>query len=167
MNNASIIILSIDPGYDRCGWAVGIKEKGEYKNLDFGLIQTKKTQTIFERFAQIMAFLLKLIEEYKPHHLAIENLYFSKNTTSAMRVAEVRGLIFGLAIANNIEIFEYDPVTIKLAVTGYGKADKASVTKLTLSQLKLTNLQTNQKKIIDDAVDALAIGLTHSTSHRN
>lgn len=167
MNKGQIIILSIDPGYDRCGWAVGVKEKGEYKNLDFGLIQTKKTQTIFERFGEINTFLINLINEYHPDHLAIENLYFAKNTTTAMRVAEVRGLIFGLAITNKMEIFEYDPVTIKLAVTGYGKADKAAVTKLTLSQLKLSKLQSNQKKIVDDAVDALAIGLTHSTSFRN
>lgn len=166
MNKNSITILSIDPGYDRCGWAIGVKENGEYKNIDFGLIQTKKTQLIFERFSEVKAFLDKLIEEHQPQHLAIENLYFAKNTTTAMRVAEIRGLIFGLAIANKMEIFEYDPVSIKLAVTGYGKADKTSVTKLTLSQLKLTRLQNKEQKIIDDAVDALAIGLTHTASYR-
>ncbi|MCL4208952.1 crossover junction endodeoxyribonuclease RuvC, partial [Patescibacteria group bacterium] len=112
-------------------------------------------------------FLKNLILEYNPHHLAIENLYFAKNTTTAMRVAEIRGLIFGLALSHQMEIFEYDPVTIKLAVTGFGKADKAAVTKLTLSQLKLTKLQNKEQKIIDDAVDALAVGLTHAVSYRN
>lgn len=167
MNKNSLTILSIDPGYDRCGWAIGVKENGEYKNLNFGLIQTKKTQSIFERFAEVNNFLKSLILEYKPQHLAIENLYFAKNTTTAMRVAEIRGLIFGLAIDHQMEIYEYDPVTIKLAVTGYGKADKASVAKLTLSQLKMINLQKSQQKIIDDAVDALAVGLTHAVSYRN
>lgn len=164
--NKKLTILSIDPGYDRCGWAAGVKENGEYINLDFGLIQTQKTQSIFKRFAQINNFLNDLISEYHPNHLAIENLYFAKNTTTAMRVAEIRGLIFGLAITHHMEIFEYDPVTIKLAVTGYGKADKASVTKFTLSQLKLSKLQSGQQKIIDDAVDALAVGLTHAVSYR-
>ncbi|MCL4208998.1 crossover junction endodeoxyribonuclease RuvC, partial [Patescibacteria group bacterium] len=56
MNKNSLIILSIDPGYDRCGWAIGVKENGEYKNLDFGLIQTQKTHSIFERFAEVSNF---------------------------------------------------------------------------------------------------------------
>jgi len=167
MNKNPLVILSIDPGYDRCGWAIGVKENGEYKNLDFGLVQTHKNHSIFERFAEVNNFLKNLILEYNPTHLAIENLYFAKNTTTAMRVVEIRGLIFGLALTHQLEIFEYDPVTIKLAVTGFGKADKAAVTKLTLSQLKLTKLQNKEQKIIDDAVDALAVGLTHAVSYRN
>lgn len=167
MNSHPIIILSIDPGYDRCGWAIGVKEKGNYKVIDFDLIQTKKNNTIYERFSQIQSELLRLIETHKPNHLAIENLYFSKNTTTAMRVAEVRGLIIGLAIANGLEIFEYNPGTIKSAVTGNGNANKAAVAKLTLAQLQLLHLNEGRKKIVDDAIDALAIGLTHATSFRD
>lgn len=161
-----LTILSIDPGYDRCGWAIGVVQKNSYQVQDFDLIQTDKKQLLFERFNQIRRRLNELIAEYQPQHLAIENLYFAKNTTTALRVAEVRGLIIGLALTNGLEIFEYDPATIKVAVTGHGQADKTAVAKLTLAQLKLTHLKQNQPKIIDDAIDALAIGLTHAVSYR-
>lgn len=162
-----MIILSIDPGYDRCGWSIGKIEAGRYHLIDFSVIQTAKTAHIFARFGQISRRLQELITVYQPHHLAIENLYFSRNTSTAMRVAEIRGLILGLALQNQLEIFEYDPVSIKLAVAGNGRADKTAVAKLVLAQLKLQSLQNTPTKIIDDAMDALAVGLTHAVTWRN
>lgn len=161
-----MIILGIDPGYDRCGWSIGKIVNGQYQLLDFAVIQTDKKASIFARFGQISQQLQLLIAEYQPQHLAIENLYFSKNTSTAMRVAEIRGLIIGLALQNQLQIFEYDPVSIKLAVTGNGHADKTAVAKLVLAQLKLQKLS-SAGKIIDDAMDALAVGLTHAATWRD
>lgn len=162
-----MIILGIDPGYDRCGWSIGKKINGQYQLLDFSVIQTDKKAQIFDRFKQIGQRLQELISEFQPEHLAIENLYFSKNTSTAMRVAEIRGLIIGLALQNQLQIFEYDPVSIKLAVTGNGRADKTSVAKLVLAQLKLQPAKSESAKIVDDAMDALAVGLTHAVTWRD
>lgn len=164
--NEKLIILSIDPGYDRCGWAIGAGERGNYQVINYNLIQTVKKNTIFQRFAQIQKELTELIELYKPTHLAIETLFFAKNTTTAMRVSEVRGMIIGLAIAKGLEIFEYDPSQIKSTVTGNGAADKAAVAKMVFAQLKMNPSDLSQKKLVDDAVDALAIGMTHAATHR-
>lgn len=161
-----LIILSIDPGYDRCGWAIGAQENGNYQLINYNLIQTVKTDTIFQRFSQIQRSLLEIIDLYKPTNLAIETLFFAKNTTTAMRVSEVRGLIIGLAIANQIDVFEYDPSQIKSTVTGNGVADKNAVAKMVFAQLKINPSDLAQKKLIDDAVDALAIGITHAATHR-
>lgn len=147
-------ILAIDPGYDRCGWAI-MDQKA--KLIEFGCITTEKSQSFFERLSVVLKELSTKITQYKCAELAIETLFFSKNVKTAMRVAEVRGAITGLCLTNNMSIFEYSPVAIKQAATGNGKADKKAVEKMVRLQLKLAN----SEKILDDALDALAIGITH------
>jgi crossover junction endodeoxyribonuclease RuvC len=155
------IILGIDPGYDRLGWAIGYKTKNrQVETIDYGCIQTNKKDSLFNRYEQIILELNKILEKYKPKYLAIETLFFSKNTKTAMKVSEARGVIISLCLQFNLEIFEYHPVQIKQAVAGHGQADKKAVDKMTRLQLNLNN----DKKIIDDAMDALAIVLTHGVS---
>lgn len=157
-----VTVLGIDPGYDRLGWAIVQIEGSKLKPQTYGCIQTNKKESIFNRYRQIIKELSKIIKQYNPQELAIENLYFSKNTKTALRVSETKGLIITLALENKMEIFEYDPVTIKQAVTGFGKADKKAVEKMTLMQLGLTN----KDKVIDDAIDALAVAVTHYASRK-
>ncbi len=156
----SPIILAIDPGYDRLGWAIGHKAQ-PLTLLAYGCIQTYKSDPIFKRYQQIILELGKIIQQYQPTQLAMENLYFSKNTTTAMRVSETRGLIMGSCLQAGLEIFEYNPNQIKLAVTGSGRADKKAMEKLIRLQLKLP-----QEKIIDDTLDAMGCLITHIVSYR-
>jgi len=153
-------ILGIDPGYDRLGWAICKITGPNLSVIKYGCVQTNKKATIFERYNQIIEELSTVIKQYKPQELAIENLYFSKNTKTALRVSESKGVVITLAIQQKMTIYEYDPVTIKQAVTGFGKADKKAVEKMTLMQLKLTN----NDEVIDDAIDALAVAVTHYAS---
>lgn len=152
---APVFILAIDPGYDRIGWAVGNKSKSD-ATVAYGLIQTQKQATIFERYRQLQTELTDVIRQHHPTELAIEQLYFSKNTTTALRVSEARGVVIATCLAYGLTVFEYNPSSIKLAVTGHGAADKAAVEKMVRLELKLTTTQ-----LIDDTIDALALFLTH------
>lgn len=154
----SNLILAIDPGYDRVGWAVGVKDRRKPKVLELGLIQTDKTKPIFKRYQEIIHKLKKLISHHQPTELAIENLYFAKNTKTAIKVAEAKGVIIATALETDLKVFEYDPSTIKQVVTGYGQADKQAVEKMIRLQLKL------KEKLIDDTLDAAACYLTHVLS---
>ncbi len=161
INHQPSTILAIDPGYDRLGWAMGQVESSKLKVKSYGCIGTNKKETLFKRYTQIIAELTQVIKDYNPTQLAIEDLFFSKNTKTAMKVSEVRGVIIGLCLSRGIEVYEYKPNQIKLAVTGSGRADKKAVDKMVRLQLNLP-----KEKIIDDTMDALAILITHSaTSH--
>jgi len=154
------IILGIDPGYDRVGWAVAEKVRGKFNCIALGCIQTNKKTDIFGRYLQIQSELTEIISHFKPNELAIETLFFSKNKKTALRVSEARGIIIGTCLDKGLSVFEYDPVEIKVAVTGNGKADKVSVKKMVQLQV-----HGSVNKFIDDALDAVAIALTHATSN--
>lgn len=154
------LFLSIDPGYDRCGWAIfDISAK---KYLDFGCIVTKKTEGFADRLSTICTQIIVLCEKYKPEEFAIETLYFSKNVTTALKVAETRGALIALATLNKIKVFEYNPNQIKQTVTGYGKADKKAIEKIVRLELHIDS----KEKVLDDAFDALAVGITHLASRK-
>lgn len=153
------LTIAIDPGYDRVGWAVGSCQRGQFIINGYGLIQTNKTQTIFERYSQVETELETILLTYRPQQAAMESLFFSKNQTTAMRVAEVRGLLLASLLRHQITCYEYNPGSIKLAITGYGKADKKAVEKMVRLELKLES-----EKLIDDTLDALAILVTHATT---
>jgi crossover junction endodeoxyribonuclease RuvC len=155
------VILGIDPGYDRVGWAVGKAHHGQLNDINFGCIQTKASDNLFVRYQQITQQLEQIIEQYQPTQLAIESLFFFKNQTTAMKVSEARGVIISSCLKSPIQIFEFTPLQIKQAVTGYGRATKEQLDKMVRLQLKLGN-----QKIIDDAMDALGILLTQAVTFR-
>ena len=159
--NDTQIILGIDPGYDRVGWSIATKTKGKFVCIALGTIQTDKTADIFVRFKHIQADLDEIIQHFKPTQLAIETLFFSKNKKTAMRVSEARGVIIAKCLDHNLEVFEYDPVQIKVAVTGNGAANKEAVEKMVRLQVA-----GSMNKHIDDALDAVAIGMTHGFSYK-
>lgn len=157
----SEVILAIDPGYDRVGWAVGNVQHALISKLAYGCIQTNSGETLFQRYQQITSELAQIIQQHQPSQLAIESLFFFKNQKTVMQVSEARGVIISCCLQASLEIFEYTPLQIKQAVTGYGRAAKDQVDKMVRLQLKL-----GQQKIIDDAMDALGILLTHSVTFR-
>jgi len=181
-------VIAIDPGYDRLGWAIGTVNKRTVTVLNYGCLQTSSKDTLLQRYRQIQTELLAICQHYQPTVLAIEKLYFARNTTTALKVSEARGLIFACCLPIVADIVEYHPNEIKLAVTGHGQANKAAVAKMTLSQLRLppaqpvfdqdlanvvslasaastTGSPTKSPKLVDDTIDALAILLTHAVSN--
>ncbi len=155
------IILGIDPGYDRLGWAVGRAQNGSAEIFDFGCIMTKKTDQLEVRYQDLEAQLQAIINQHHPQVLAIETLFFSKNISTALQVSETRGIIISVCYRHQLEIKQHNPNTIKLTVTGDGRADKKAVEKMVRLQLKLPT-----QHIIDDAIDALAIVLTEAVTRR-
>jgi len=149
-------IISIDPGYERIGIAVLEKINGKEILLFSECLKTKASLSFFERLLLLGGEVERVIDEYGPKALAIENLFIETNQKTAMRVAEARGAILYQAKRSGLEIYEYTPLQIKVATTGYGKATKIQV--MTMVK-KLVKGAENIKQ--DDEMDAIAIGLTH------
>lgn len=150
----SIRVIAIDPGYDRCGIAVLEKKTGQKEKLLISLCeQTETKQTFSERLFQVVSKIDALISEYTPGYIAIENLFFSNNKTTAMHVAEVRGAIIYVAKKHQLNIKELNPNEIKVAVTGDGRSSKQQMTKM----IQLITGYTEKAK--DDEYDAIAVGI--------
>lgn len=150
-------ILGIDPGLATIGFGIIEIIENHPKVLDFGHIQTAKTLSNASRLNQISTDLQEICNKWRPNVCAIEELYFSKNTSTALKVAEARGVILHTINRLGYPIFEYNPGQIKIAVTGNGKATKPEMQKMITLILKLTRIPRP-----DDAADALAIALCHS-----
>jgi crossover junction endodeoxyribonuclease RuvC len=155
--------IAIDPGYERLGIAV-IEKKDSKSKEELVFSECFFTDAKLPhptRLANIGIELDTIIDKYKPDALAVETLFFSKNTKTALKVAEARGVILHAAARKNLLIQEYSPVEIKVAVTGYGKSDKAQVTAMVMRLIAIS-------KIIkyDDEYDAIAIGLTFFAQYR-
>ena len=151
----SSVILAIDPGFDRVGWAIGYKQANQVITTAHGLIQTDRAASLFQRYFQIQNQVLQIIQEHSPKILAIEKLFFARNKTTALKVSEARGVIIITALNAQMEIIELTPNEIKLAVAGDGQADKLALEKMVRLQLRL-----EKEKIVDDTIDALAILIT-------
>lgn len=155
MNTEPHIILGIDPGYGRVGYGLVRKEGSSLFYITAGCIETKKTESPSKRLHAIHKQINSLIETNTPHVLALEQLFFAKNTKTALRVAETRGILLLLGEEHNIPTREFTPLQVKVATCGYGKADKAQVQNMIMRIFKLTSLPKP-----DDVADALAIALT-------
>ena len=161
-SSSAPIILGIDPGYDRLGWAVATRSETGWEQVQLGCIQTDRQLSLIKRYQQLESELQQVIDRYRPQEAAIETLYFANNTTTALKIAEVRGLIIACLLRNQINIQQYNPVKIKQAVTGNGKADKQAMAKMIKLEFKLKD-----EAVLDDAIDALAVLFTHYLYGRN
>ena len=150
-----MIILAIDPGYERLGIAVLEKTQKE-KILFSECFKTKATSPFVERLELVGREVARVIEKFQPEALSIENLFISTNQKTGMRVAEVRGAILYQARLSGLDIYEYTPLQIKTSITGYGKATKDQMIRMVK---KLVSGAEDIKQ--DDEIDAIAIGLTH------
>lgn len=151
-----MIVLAIDPGVERFGFAVLEKTHNTIRYLFSGIIVTKKTLTHTRRLGQIYTELGPLLAKYRPKQIVLERLFFSKNVTTALAVAQAQGIVYLLADQYDIPITEIAPNTIKSVVAGYGSADKKAVQKMIELQLKVP-----QRKRFDDEYDAIACGYAH------
>jgi crossover junction endodeoxyribonuclease RuvC len=155
-------IISIDPGYERLGLAVIEKSKNERETLLFSeCFKTSSKLPHHKRLALIGDRILEVIKKWKPEQLATEKLFFAGNQKTALLVAEARGVILYAGSSSGLEIFEYRPNEIKIAITGYGSAEKKQIMDMTRKLIKI-----NSKTNSDDELDAIAIGLTHFAIHR-
>jgi len=157
-----MIIMGIDPGFAITGYGIIEKTRDKNKIIDYGIIQTSSNEQFCNRIKTNHEELNKLIKKFKPDIFAIEELFFAQNTKTAINVAQSRGVLILTAIQNNLEIYEFTPLQIKQAMTGYGRATKKQIQ-------EMTKLFLNLKKIPkpDDAADALAVAITCSSSYKN
>ncbi|MEI6289949.1 MAG: crossover junction endodeoxyribonuclease RuvC [Chloroflexota bacterium] len=156
------LVLAIDPGTATIGFAlVQDSNHGDHLALDYGVITTPKGDQPANRLMHIYQEINKLIVLHKPNSAAIEKLYFSQNTTTAIAVGQARGVILLAMAQAGLEIGEYSPNEIKQAVTGYGFAEKRQVQEMVKVLLSLDKIPKP-----DDAADALAIAITHLNTKR-
>jgi len=149
-----MIILGIDPGTARIGYAlVDKKENGDANLLTYGCLELKNKEQK-ERLGLISGLMSDLISKYHPEIMAIEKIFFTKNVKTALSVSEARGVMINSANSFNLELMEFTPLEVKTAVTGYGRAEKQQVQKMVCNILKLDKIPHP-----DDAADAIAIGL--------
>ena len=153
-------VLGIDPGYAIVGYGVIDYDGYRFKTVGYGAITTPAHTAFDERLNQIYEDILTVIEKYKPEHLAIEKLYFNTNTTTAIDVAQARGVILLAAKQKGVRVFEYTPLQVKQSITGYGKAEKHQVMEMVKSFLSLSAVPKP-----DDTADALAIAICHGHSN--
>lgn len=138
-----------------------VKKSSKCTFLDAGIIRTTIGDEDASRLVELYDGIKELIEEFKPDVASVEKLFFAQNVTTAMKVSQARGVIL-LALAEaKIPIFEYTPLQIKMAMTGYGRATKAQIQEMVRVQLEL-----KKKPSPDDAADALAVALTHIATLR-
>lgn len=149
-------VLSIDPGYGRCGVAILEKKNGKEFLIYSECVETSSKKTFPERLTEVLKACTALLEKHRPDAVALEKLFFSTNQKTAMQVAEVRGALIGMAGSAGIPVSEYTPMQVKNATTGFGGADKKQIAKMLHILVKI------DKKIqYDDEYDAIAVGITH------
>ena len=151
-----MIVLGIDPGYAIVGYGVVEMKNNRYRTLEHGAVTTKAGTDFNRRLEIIYDGIAQVLAQYHPDAVSVEKLYFSNNKTTGIGVAEARGVILLAAQKARVPVFEYTPVQVKLAVTGYGKALKPQVMEMTR---RLLNLKSVPQP--DDAADALAIAICH------
>jgi crossover junction endodeoxyribonuclease RuvC len=156
-----MIVLGIDPGTATTGYGVVEYASGRAKYLACGIISTGKSDPMPQRLHEIYNQLTQLIELYKPDVIATEQLFFSKNVTTGILVSRTVGIVLLAAAQHSLPWHEYRPAEVKMAVVGYGAAEKRQVQAMVMNLLKL-----DKPPRPDDAADALAIAICHAHSAR-
>ena len=149
-----MIILGIDPGFERMGCAILEKSPGGEKLIYSDCLVSSRGDAHEKRLLVLAEGLKKIIKKFKPDAMAIEKLFFTANQKTALKVAEARGVALLLAAENNLKVFEFTPLEVKMAMTGYGRAEKDQVRKMAQVMLKMS-----ESKKLDDEIDAIAIAL--------
>lgn len=157
----SQIVLGVDPGLATTGWGVVERNSRQLSLRSFGIITTAARQELPDRLRVIRKDLLQIIEEYRPVVLAIEELYFAKFAVSIAATAQARGVILVTAAEAGIPVVEYNPRTVKMAMTGFGSAVKEQMQAMVQRFFHLA-----EPPRPDDAADAIAIALCHLQTRR-
>lgn len=153
-------VIGIDPGSRITGYGV-VEKKGSFLlHVDNGCLTTKKESPLPDRLLQIYESLMETIERFQPQAIAIEEVFFSKNVASALKLGESRGVALLAATQKKIPIFEYSTREVKQAITGYGQATKEQIQQMVQRLLKLPEVAQV------DASDALALAICHLNSYK-
>jgi len=160
MLHNSIKILGIDPGTATMGWGIVEKSGLDVRPIKFGCVKTSRDSKMPERLFKIFCNLCDIIEEEKPDCAAIEDLFFFKNQKTVITVAQARGVAIVACETLKIPVFEYTPLQVKQALTGYGRAEKRQVQEMVKTVCKLKEIPKP-----DDAADALAVAICHSQTN--
>lgn len=161
MYNISVRILGIDPGIARCGWGVIEVQGPKLKVANYGCIETKSNVPIEKRLLAVYKEITKLIIKYKADAIAVEELFFNTNIKTAFVVGEARGVVLLAGGEKNIPVGVYTPLEVKIAITGYGRAEKNQIGQMVKTLLKLKEIPKP-----DDVTDALAVALTHAFTNK-
>lgn len=157
-----MIILGIDPGIATMGYGVVEKlNNGNTVALDYGVVVTPKDESLPVRLAMLEEGVNRILDKYAPDEIAVEELFFTKNITTGIAVAQARGVTLLACVKKCGKLFEYTPMQIKQALTGYGRADKQQMQRVVASILRLKGIPRP-----DDAADALAVALCHAHTAR-
>ena len=156
-----MVVLGIDPGLATLGWGVLKNDRGRFETIDYGVVLTPKEESLPVRLAMLEEGVNKLIDKYHPDEIALEELFFNNNITTGINVAQARGVILLTCVKKCGRLYEYTPLQIKQALTGYGRADKKQMQIMVKTLLRLDNIPKP-----DDAADALAVALTHCQTRR-
>ncbi|MBI4136684.1 crossover junction endodeoxyribonuclease RuvC [Candidatus Roizmanbacteria bacterium] len=156
-----MIILGIDPGIARTGWGVVKKEGNSVTAIKYGCIATEKELEEEKRLVILHQQLKILIDAYEPAIVAVEKLFFASNAKTALTVGQARGVVLLTAGEASLPLFAYTPLQVKLAITGYGRADKQQIQRMVQSMLQLPEIPKP-----DDMADALAVAITHAFTNR-
>ena len=148
-------IIGIDPGYAITGYGIIDKVGSRFEVVDYGVIETKAKTDFPLRLLAINDKIRFLLEQYKPDYMSVEELCMGHNHTTVIGTAQARGAVLVEAGRAGVEVFEFTPGQVKLAITGYGKAEKKQVQLMTKSILGLKEIPKP-----DDAADALALAIT-------
>ena len=158
--SSSLTVLGIDPGLTRCGYAVlQVQGNTDISLTSLGVLRTKPEDELPARLAEIAQEVDALLDQYQPTAVVVERIFFQSNVRTAMSVGQVSGLVLSAAARRGIEVVQYSPNQVKLAITGWGGADKAQVQKMVKQRLKLNTIPKPA-----DAADAAAIALCHIAS---
>ena len=149
-------ILGIDPGSETLGWGIVDGSAARYASVDFGVVKSSPRDAFSKRLANIYAGVAKVIDEFEPDVLSIEEAFYAANVSVALKLGQVRGVVLLLAEQRGLTIAEYAPRLIKQTVVGYGNADKRQVQEMVKLLLKMRSVPTPH-----DAADALAIAICH------
>lgn len=156
-----MITLGIDLGIANTGYGIIESHHGKFQLLDFGNIKTESKTESSHRLKKIYDEVIHLVEQYQPEFLVLEDIFFSKNVSSAFAVGEVKGIVKLAAANTDCEAYTYTPAEIKQAVAGYGNASKVQIQKMVQVLLKLTEIPHP-----DHAADALALAICHARSYK-
>ena len=149
-------ILGIDPGYAIVGYGVLEFDNTRFKVINYGAITTESDTPFDKRLAEIYDDMCRVLDMFKPDCMSIEKLYFNTNITTGIDVAQARGVTMLAAVQRGVPIYEYTPLQVKVAVTGYGRAEKQQMQEMTKNILHLKEVPKP-----DDTADALAIAICH------
>jgi crossover junction endodeoxyribonuclease RuvC len=154
-------ILGIDPGTATMGWGVIRQEGNRLRYVQHGTVTTPSSWEMPRRLGRLFDGVTELMEGYRPDAVAVEELFFNTNVTTAITVGQARGVAILAAYRAGVEVYEYTPLQVKQAITSYGRADKRQVQEMVRALLNLREIPRP-----DDAADGLAIAITHAFSSK-